>query len=123
MHLSTHTAQASDNVLLSNTRLPHWSWGQPGHYYDSAGYRYVFGGGGRTSKDRCDPATVLRRPLRRLADGSRPPTPRGSLPPFGWDSVATPIRPITSRHSLSPRSATRSPIGWSYDFPTPRGGL
>jgi hypothetical protein len=31
--------------------------------------------------------TFLRRPLRRLAVGSRPPTPRGSLPPFGWGPI------------------------------------
>ena len=67
--------------------------------------------------------TYLLRPLRRLADGSRPPTPRGSLPPFGWGDVATPIRPITGRPSLPPSSFTRSPIGGSYDPPTPRGGL
>src|SRR6516164_9468909 len=63
------------------------------------------------------PPTYLRRPLRRLADGSRPPTPRGSLPPFGWGEVATPIRPITGRPSLPPRSLTRSPIGRPYDLP------
>jgi len=37
-----HTAQASDNALLSNARLPYWSWGQPGRYYGRAGYRYDF---------------------------------------------------------------------------------
>jgi hypothetical protein len=61
------------------------------------------------------PPTVLLCPLRRLADGSRPPTPRGSQPAFAWGDVATPIQPITGRHSLSPRSFTRSPIGSSYD--------
>src|SRR5262245_3900526 len=63
------------------------------------------------------PPTSLHHGLRRLADGSRPPTPRGSLPPFGWGDVATPIRPITGRRSLSPRSSTRSLIG------SPRGSL
>jgi hypothetical protein len=67
--------------------------------------------------------TYLRRPLRRLADGSRPPTPRGSLPPFGWGNVTTPIRPITGRHWLSPRSSTRSPFGSSYDALSLAGGL
>jgi len=67
--------------------------------------------------------TFLRRPLRRLAGGSRPPTPRGSLPPFGWGDVTTPIQPITGRHLLSPRSSTRSPIGSSYDSPSLAGGL
>jgi hypothetical protein len=55
--------------------------------------------------------TVLRHSLRRLTDGSRPPTPEGSQPPFGWDDVATPIRPITDRPSLAPSSFTRSPVG------------
>jgi hypothetical protein len=64
--------------------------GQPGRYCGSAGYRDDFGGGGRTSNGRCDRATILRRPLRRLADGSRPPTPRGSLPPFGWGECRNP---------------------------------
>ena len=69
------------------------------------------------------PPTYLHYCLRRLADGSRPPTPRGSLLACARGDVATPIRPITGRPSLSPRSFTRSPIGWSCDLPTPRGGL
>ena len=56
--------------------------------------------------------TSLHHSLRRLADGSRPPTPEGSLPAFAWGDVATPIRPITGRHSLSPSSFTCCPIGW-----------
>src|SRR5262249_57958278 len=67
--------------------------------------------------------TCRRRPLRRLGGGGRPPTPRGSLLPFGWGDVATPIQPMTGRLLLSPRSFTRSPIGWSCDLPTPEGGL
>jgi len=55
--------------------------------------------------------TVLRHSPRRLTDGSRPPTPEGSQPPFGWDDVATPIRSITDRPSLAPSSFTRSPVG------------
>src|SRR3954453_7361786 len=43
--------------------------------------------------------TDLRRPLRRFADGSRPPTPEGILLPFGRGDVATPIRPVTGRRS------------------------
>jgi hypothetical protein len=69
------------------------------------------------------PPTCLRCPLRRLAGGSRPPTPRGSLHPFGWGDVSTPIRPITGRHWLAPRSSTRSPIGSSYDSLSLAGGL
>jgi len=67
--------------------------------------------------------TVLHHSLRRLADGSRPPTPEGSLPPFGWGNVATPIRPVTGRRSLPPSSFTRSPIGSSYDSLSLSGGL
>jgi len=69
------------------------------------------------------PPTVLHHSLRRLADGSRPPTPEGSLLPFGWGDVATPIRPITDRHSLAPSSSTRNPIGSSYDSLSLAGGL
>src|SRR5262249_43996462 len=57
------------------------------------------------------PPTYLHPSLRRLADGSRPTTPEGSLPPFGGGPVATPIRPITGRPSLAPSSFTRSPFG------------
>jgi hypothetical protein len=61
--------------------------------------------------------SYLHHSLRRLADGSRPPTPEGSLPAFAWGDVATPIRPITGRPSLSPSSFTCCPIG------SPRGSL
>jgi len=67
--------------------------------------------------------TDLHHSLRRLADGSRPPTPRGSLLPFGRGDVTTPIQPITGWHSLPPRSSTRSPIGSSYDSLSLAGGL
>jgi len=60
--------------------------------------------------------TFLLCPLRRLADGSRPPTPEGSLPACAWGDVATPIQPITDRPSLAPSSFTRCPIRSSYDF-------
>ena len=69
------------------------------------------------------PPTFLHPSLRRLADVSRPPTPRGSLLACAWGDVATPIRPITGQPSLAPRSFTRSPVGRSCDLPTPRGGL
>jgi hypothetical protein len=67
--------------------------------------------------------TYLHHCLRRLADGSRPPTPEGSLPSFPWGDVATPIRPATGRPSLPPSSSTRSPIGSPYGSLSPRGGL
>src|SRR5262249_5819967 len=60
---------------------------------------------------------------RRLAVLSRPPTPEGSLPPFGWGNVATPIRPLTGRPWLAPSSCTRSPIGSPCGLLSPRGGL
>jgi hypothetical protein len=69
------------------------------------------------------PPTYLHPSLRRLADGSRPPTPEGSLPPFGWGDVATPIRPITGRPSLAPSSFTRSPVGSPCGALSPKGGL
>src|SRR5262249_44387679 len=69
------------------------------------------------------PPPVLHHSLRRLADGSRPPTPEGSLPPFGWGHVATPIRPITVRPSLAPSSSPRSPIGLPCGSLPRAGGL
>ena len=48
------------------------------------------------------PPTYLHHSLRRLADGSRPPTPEGSRPACAGGDVATPIRPITGRPSLPP---------------------
>ncbi len=60
--------------------------------------------------------------LRRLADGSRTPTPEGSRPPCGGDQVATPSRPMTGRRALAPSSCTRSPIGSPCGSRSPRGG-
>jgi hypothetical protein len=59
--------------------------------------------------------TVLLCPLRRLADGSRPPLPEGSRHACAWGDVPTPIRPITGRRSLAPSSFTRCPVRSSYD--------
>ena len=61
--------------------------------------------------------SYLQHSLRRLADGSRPPTPEGSQPACAWGDVATPIRPITGRPSLAPSSPTRCPVRSSYDSP------
>ncbi len=55
--------------------------------------------------------TVLLCLHRRLADGSRPPTPEGSRPAFAWSDVAagsTPVRPITGRHSLRKDATNRT---------------
>src|SRR5215831_14433803 len=67
--------------------------------------------------------TDLQHRLRRLADDSRTPTPEGSLPPFGWGNVTTPIRPIAGRLSLAPSSFTRSPIGSPCGSLSLAGGL
>jgi hypothetical protein len=72
------------------------------------------------------PPTDLLRPLRRLADGSRPSTPEGSRPAFAWSDVATgstPVRPITGRRSLPPSSFTHSPIDSPCGSSTLAGGL
>ena len=104
MHLKHRTTP-----LLSNTRLPHWSWGPPGRYYGRAGYRDDFGGGCSTSKVLATLPTDLHHSLRRLADGPRPPTPEGSLPAFAWGDVATPIRPIAERPCLLPPPLPAAP--------------
>jgi hypothetical protein len=114
-------AQASDNAFLSNTRLPHWSWGPPGRYYGRAGYRDDFGGGSSTSERALHPRRHIcntacagwltvhaRRHQREVCPLSR------------WGDVATPIRPITGRHSLSPSSFTRCPIGSPCGSLSPR---
>ena len=78
---------------------------------------------GAPARALATPPTYLHPCLRRLADGSRPPTPEGSLPGFPWGDVITPIRPATGRPSLPPSSSTRSPIGSPYGSLSPRGGL
>jgi hypothetical protein len=42
--------------------------------------------------------TVLRRPLRRLADGSHPPTPEGSQLGFPWGNVAVRLNPYPTHY-------------------------
>src|SRR5262245_18508077 len=44
------------------------------------------------------PPTVLQHCLRRLADGSRPPTPEGSLPAFAWGDVAQGLNPYPAHY-------------------------
>src|SRR5262245_50537420 len=44
----------------------HWPWSQPGRYYGRAGYRVAYGGGSRTSNDRCgraDRSALLPTPV------------------------------------------------------------
>jgi hypothetical protein len=64
---TTRRGSAVRRHLLDKTRLPHWSWGQPGQYLGSAGYRNDVGGGGRTSKGHYDRADI----------SASPPTPVG----------------------------------------------
>src|SRR3954470_3673690 len=68
------------------------------------------------------PPTDLLCPPRRVAVGSRPPTPEGSQLAFAGGDVATPIRPVTGRPSLPPSSFTRRPVGSPYGRPTLAGG-
>src|SRR3954462_9733028 len=108
------------------TRLPLWTWGQPGRYCDSAGYRDESVAGAAPAEVIATSPTDLLCPLRRLPDGSRPSTPEGSRPAFAGSDVAigsTPIRPITGRHSLPPSSFTRSPIASPCGSSTLSGGL
>src|SRR5262249_46929893 len=79
------------------------------------------GGGSSTSEGIAAPLTYLHHCLRRLADGSRAPTPGGSLPAFAWGGVATPIRPPTGGPSLAPPSFPHTPVG-SPCGSLPRGG-
>jgi len=80
-----------------------------------------FGGGSRTSKDRCGPADFsallpnagwLSSPVRSH-QGEVCPLSGRVMSPAG----STPIRPITGRRSLPPPSCTRCPVRSPYDSP------
>src|SRR5229473_4084385 len=47
--------------------------------------------------------------------------PRGSLPAFAWDDVATPIHPITRWRSLCPQSFARIAMGKALRLAVPEG--
>src|SRR3954468_11309475 len=68
------------------------------------------------------PPTDLLCPPRRLAVGSRSPTPGGSRLAFARGEVSPPIPPVTGRPSLPPSSFTRRPVGSPYGGPTLAGG-
>jgi len=87
------------STRLGSTRLPHWTWGQPGRYYGRVGYRFD-GGGSRTSRSIAL-RPHLRRFLRRLTDDSRPPTPEGSLLAFTRGDLAFRLNPYPSHYSLA----------------------
>ena len=124
MHLSMHTAQASDNAPFSKHAVGPIGLGV--HLSVTAAVpatEMSSVAAGAPARVITTPPTYLHPSLRRLADGSRPPTPEGSRPPFGWGPVATPIQPITGRPSLAPSSFTRNPIGSPCGSLSPRGGL
>lgn len=123
MHRSTHTAQASVNASAKRRGSPiglgvHLSVTAAG----PATERITVAAGAPATVLATAP-TYLHPSLRWLTDGSRPPTPRGSLPACAEGEETTPIRPITGRPSLAPRSSTRSPIGAPCDAPSLTGGL
>src|SRR6267142_6993306 len=49
--------------------------------------------------------------------------PRGSLPAFAWDDVATPVHPITGWRSLCPQSFVRIAMGKPCDLLSPKGAI
>src|SRR6185295_5504610 len=106
------------NRPFTGPRRPHWTWGQPGRYFDRAGDRRS----ARAAPRALPPASDLLCPPSRLAVGSRPPTPEGSQLAFARDSISTPIRPVTGRPSLPPSSFTRRPVGSPYGWPALAGG-
>jgi hypothetical protein len=140
VHLSTHTAQASDNApaeyepaRLRRPTTPLPERGCPLGLGVNLSVTTTVPATELTSVAQAAPAkvvatspTVPLRLLRRLADGSRPPTPEGSRPAFARSDVAagsTPVRPITGRPSLPPSSFTRSPIDSPCGWSTLAGGL
>ena len=137
MPLSSHTAQASDNVparydpaRLRRPTTPLPRRGRPIGSGSDLSVTTAVPATDVTTVARAAPAravtappTVLLCSLRRLAVFSRPPTPEGSQPAFAWDDVATPIRPVTGRPSLAPSSCTRSPIGSPCGSLSRSGGL
>ncbi len=71
---------------------------------------------------------VLQRPFaflpfRGFYQLSCEERPRGRLPACAWDDVATPIRSITERRSLFPRSYSRTTIGRLCSLLSPKGAI
>jgi hypothetical protein len=62
-------------------------------------------------------------PLRWFYKLSCDERPRGSLPAFAWDDIATPIHPITGWPSLSPRSYARTAMGKPCGLLSPKGAI
>ena len=98
--LSTHAAQASDNVDNELTRR--------GGPIGLGAHLSVTAAGPATemiSVVQAAPATVVATAptvllclLRRLADGSRPPTPQGSLPTCAGGDVALGLNPYPAHY-------------------------
>src|SRR5947209_7144301 len=79
--------------IPEDTRLPPWPWGNRDGTMPEPATELPTGAGAAPATTRAVAPTVLRCSLRRLADGSRPPTPAGSPPGFPWGDVALPLNP------------------------------
>jgi hypothetical protein len=112
-----HAAQALANALLTARGCRHWPGRQPTRYCGRAGYRKDAVAAGAPAKGLTTAPTVRPPCRRRLAGGSRVPTPEGSPPACAWGDVATPIQPMTGWPSLPPSSSTRCPVRLSDDSP------
>jgi len=120
MHLSTHTAQAWDNVP-SGTRWHSLALRPPARYPDRASSRNASVVAAAPARTVTVPPTFLRCcptpvgcPLTCAhTRGKSAPFSGGVMSPHG----STPLRPITGRPSLPPSSSTRCPIRSSCDSP------
>src|SRR5262249_36912040 len=82
------TVQASNNASFTARGGPHWPWDPPEGYHGRAGYRDDFSvAAGAPATAVAAAPTFLHPGPRRLADSSRPPTPPGSRPPYGWGNA------------------------------------
>ena len=126
MHLSTHTAQASDNVTVKLRGCPIGLGVTLSVTAAEPATEMTTVAAGAPATVLTTALTGLHHGLGRLTDGSRPPTPEGSGPAFARSHLAigsTPIRPIAGRHSLPPSSFTRSPIDSPCGSSSLAGGL
>ena len=110
MQLSPHTAQARANASVKTRGRPIGLGADLDATTAEPATELPAVAGAAPATTVTAALTSLLCPLRRLADGSRPPAPEGSLPACAWGDVTTPIRPITDRPSLPPSSSTRCPL-------------
>jgi hypothetical protein len=120
--VSSHTAQASDNASARIRGCPTGSGANLDVTAAEPATEMTSVAAVAPAKVVSTSPTFLHHSLRRLADGSRPPTPQGSQSAFAGGD-ATPIRPITGRPSLAPSSLTRSPVGSPCGSLSLAGGL